>query len=41
MILQKFLASIDILLSQVKKKSDNNMTVLNGLAIIIIIGDFY
>lgn len=41
MVLQKFLATNDVLLSQRKKKRDNDNTILGGLVILILIRNFY
>ena len=41
MILLKLLSTVDSQLSQVKEKKDNNTAVLGGLALVIIIEDFY
>lgn len=35
------LEMIDIYLSQVKNKTNNDIAILNNLALIIFIGDFY
>lgn len=37
----KLLLTVDIYLSQTKDKTNNDIAVLGGLALIIIMGDFY
>ena len=41
MVSLKLLATVNTHLSQVKRKPDNDTFVLGGLAIVILIGDFY
>ncbi len=41
MISLKLLSTVDIRLSQVKGKTNNNTAVLGGLALVIVMGDFY
>lgn len=41
MVSLKLLGMIDICLSQAKSKTNNNIAVLDGLALVIIIEDFY
>ena len=41
MVSLKLLATVDAQLSLAKKKSDTDMAVLGGLAIVILMGDFY
>ena len=40
-VLLKLLATIDTQLSQAKEKPDNNTSILGGLAIAILMGDFH
>lgn len=41
MVSLKLLSKIDSQLSQAKGKADSDTTVLGGLALVIVIGDFY
>ncbi len=41
MVSLKLLSTVDIHLSQVKSKTNNDTTVLGGLALVIVMGDFY
>ena len=41
MVFLRLLGMIDIRFSQAKDKTNNNITVLGSLALIIIMGDFY
>lgn len=41
MVLLKLLATVDAVLSEAKEKPDNNTAVSGGLAIVILMGDFY
>lgn len=41
MISLKLLLKVDVQLTEAKSKTNNNNVVLGGLALIIMIGDFY
>lgn len=41
MVFLKLLLTIDIHLIETKGKTNNNIPILGGLALIIIMGDFY
>ncbi len=41
MVSLKLLSTVNMHLNQVKGKTNNDTTVLGGLALIIVMGDFY
>ncbi len=41
MVFLKLLLTVDMHLSQAKGKTNNNIAVLSGLALVIVMGDFY
>ncbi len=41
MVSLKLLSTIDMYLSQAKGKTNNDTAVLGGLALVIVMGDFY
>lgn len=41
MVFFKLLEMINIYIRQIKSKINHNITVLNNLALVIVIGDFY
>ncbi len=41
MVSLKLLSTVDMRLSQAKSKTNNDITVLGDLALVIIMGDFY
>ncbi len=41
MVFLKLLLTIDIRLSQVKGKTNNDYAIFGGLALVIVMGDFY
>ena len=41
MVFLKLLSTVNIRLSQAKGKTNNNIAILGGLALVIIMGDFY